>query len=59
MRRPSDASYEGLKPSDVDAFFGYPSAIQDAYEIGPRIGKGGFGTVRLVRNREEGTWWVD
>lgn len=50
--------YEDITPEECDGYFGYSSKLDDKYELGPRIGRGAFGTVRLARHREEGLWYA-
>ncbi len=37
---------------EVDA--GFPRGFEEAYELGSQLGSGGFGTVRVVRERASG-----
>lgn len=45
---------EGKKAKGGVFELGFPRGLEDAYEWGGEVGKGGFGTVRVVRKRTTG-----
>lgn len=47
-------AWEVKKPSRPSIDLGFPRGLEDAYEWGQELGKGGFGAVRLVRSRASG-----
>lgn len=47
-------AWDVKKPTGRVFELGFPPGLQDVYEWGPELGKGGFGSVRLVRRRDTG-----
>lgn len=47
-------AWDVKKPSAKAFELGFQTGLENVYEWGPELGKGGFGTVRLVRRRDTG-----
>lgn len=47
-------AWDVKKPSAKAFELGFQTGLENVYEWGPELGKGGFGTVRLVRRRNTG-----
>ncbi|CAD7698186.1 unnamed protein product [Ostreobium quekettii] len=47
-------AWEVKKPSRPSIDLGFPRGLEDVYEWGEELGKGGFGAVRLVRSKASG-----